>query len=134
MLAAMTIHSGEETELPARPWRPLESAEAVELWIAQLNTELQAAGASELDRGQGVRLTLAHGGDITLHTNSHGDVLLDVEPEAGWVTPLLAAASGLPVPRGSVWRMPGDRLLQLVLGLDSLIAAERLVLKHRFRV
>ena len=118
--------------LQARPWIVLESLHEVEAWIDRLNHELQQLGDAS-DRGQGVCLTLTQGGEITIHTNADGDVLLDVDGEAEWVAPLIVAATGVQAPRGTIWLVPGDRLIQLVMGLNSLIASERLVLQHNFR-
>jgi hypothetical protein len=37
------------------------------------------------------------------------------------------------VPRGAIWLIPGDRLVELIMGLNSLIAFEKLVFRHNFR-
>ena len=122
-----------ETAPQARPWIVLESLNEIEAWIDRLNHELQQLGEGTPDRGQGVCLTLAQGGEIAIHTNAEGDILLDVDSEAEWVAPLIVAATGVQAPRGTIWLIPGDRLIQLMMGLNSLIAAERLVLQHTFR-
>ncbi|MEO8838201.1 MAG: hypothetical protein ABI351_05775 [Herbaspirillum sp.] len=127
------------TEPEARPWIVCQSAQEIEAWIDRLNHELQQiAGARQPTAashhaGLGVCLTLTHGGEITLHTNPDGDVLLDLGPEADWVTPLIIAATSMPEPRGKLWLIPGDRLIQLLLGLNSLIESEKIVLRHNFR-
>ncbi len=118
----------------------MTSAQEAEAWIERLNHELQeierarhAASAPRYDRGHGVCLTLTHGGELCLHTNADGDILLDVSNDADWVAPLIVAATGAQPPRGALWIIPGERLTQLVLGLNSLIESERLVLRHNFR-
>ena len=84
--------------------------------------------------GQGICLRLIHGGEIYVHTNSDGDVLLDVTEEAEWVA-VITACTKVQAPRGQIWLLPQFRLLTpLLLGLNSLIAATRLVLKHAYRM
>lgn len=122
-----------ETAPQDRPWIVLESLQEIEAWIERLNHELQQLGEAAPDRGQGVCLTLAQGGEIAIHTNADGDILLDVDSAAEWVAPLIVAATGAQAPRGTVWLVPGDRLIQLMMGLNSLIASERLILRHAFR-
>ena len=131
----------DEIELPARPWIALTSLQEAEAWIERLNHELQqiertrqATFASHSNRGHGVCLALTHGGEVSLHTNADGDILLDVGNDAEWVAPLIVAATGVPPPRGALWIIPGERLAALVMGLNSLIESERLVLRHNFRI
>ena len=69
-----------------------------------------------------------------LHTNGEGDIMLDVTPEAEWVTPLLTAVTGHPAPAGQIWALPAEVLTQLIFGLNSLIGSSRLVLQHDFRI
>lgn len=127
----------DATDNAERPWLTLQSIAEVEQWIAGFDQELQAyladAGVAH-PVGPGICFTLAAGGALYLHTNNDGDVLLDVTPEAEWVGPLITAATRVAAPRGQVWLLPGDTLVQLVLGLNSLIAASRLVASHRYRV
>lgn len=126
-------------ELETRPWIVCQSAQEIEAWIERLNHELQQIAGrghqTTLDHhaGLGVCLTLAHGGEISLHTNPDGDVLLDLGLDANWVTPLIVAATSVPEPRGALWLIPADRLIQLLLGLNSLIESEKIVLRHNFR-
>ena len=125
--------------LQERPWLALESTDEVELWIAGLDRDLQAALASQTGStlirpgNQGLCLRLAAGGELYLQTNGDGDVLLDVTGEAAWVAPLISAATGVMDPQRQLWAVPGDRLVQLIFGLSSLIVGSRIVLQHGFR-
>jgi hypothetical protein len=113
-----------------RPWTVLETPQDVELWIEEHNLAMrELIGAHET--GYGVRFTLAAGGDIVMQTTGDA-VVLDVEPDAAWVAPLIVAATGAEMPRGQVWILPEDRLVQLVLGLSSLIESTLLVSGHSF--
>lgn len=126
-------------EPETRPWIVCQSAQEIETWIDRLNHELQQIAGmrhqTSLDHraGLGVCLSLTQGGKITLHTNPDGDVLLDLGLDANWVSPLIVAATSVPEPRGTVWLIPGDRLIQLLLGLNSLIESETIVMRHNFR-
>ncbi len=127
------------------PWVSLENPMEVEAWMALNDQELQsvfgqngtpakpATMGMEHTQGQGLCFHLLHGGYIYLHTNHEGDVLLDVEEEAAWVVPLIVAATRHTAPRGHYWLLPGDRLVALILGLNSLIKSSRLVQSHDFR-
>ncbi|HTN66782.1 MAG TPA: hypothetical protein VL051_11440, partial [Burkholderiaceae bacterium] len=119
----------------ARPWIELNSPQEIEAWVDRLNHELQqiahdrgAATAADHGRGQGVCLMLTNGGEIVLHTAADGHILLDVDNDATWVAPLIVAATGAQIPRGAIWAIPGERLIELITGLNSLIGSERLVL------
>jgi hypothetical protein len=116
-----------------RPWIVLNNSYDVEAWIDSYNRDLQHAMARPNARGYGICFRLSHGGDIYLHTDQEGNVLLDVTPDAEWVTPLLAAAAGVEPPGTQIWTLPGHALTQLILGLSSLIASTRIVLEHEFR-
>ena len=59
-------------------------------------------------------------------------VILDVEPEADWIAPLIVAATGAEPPRGQVWVLPDDKLVQLILGLSTLVLSTTLVVGHPF--
>jgi len=112
------------------PWMALETPADVELWIAEHNLALQEhVGKNET--GYGVRFTLAEGGDITMQT-ADGAIFLDVTPDADWVSPLIVAVSQDEPPKGSLWVLPDDKLVQLVLGLSPLIASTTLVVGHNF--
>ena len=95
------------------------------------NRELQEAigtvSTHSISSGQGIALRLTLGGDVFIHTNSDGDVLLDVTPEADWVIPVISAVTQISTPRGQVWILPAHVLTQLLLGLNSLIASSWLV-------
>ena len=121
--------------LRERPWIHWENTYEAEAWIDGFNRDLQRVVKNPLTAsGYGICFILAAGGEIYLHTNPDGDVLLDVTPEAEWVAPLLTAATGVEPPAGSIWSVPGGRLTQLVLGLSSLIASTRMVTSHAFRI
>ena len=36
------------------------------------------------------------------------------------------------MPRGAYWLLPADKLIQLVIGLSSLVASTTMVVGHRF--
>ncbi|MCH8618318.1 hypothetical protein [Undibacterium sp. TS12] len=121
------------TVLTEHPWISLESGPDVEAWMDLQHRELQQALGNKPTTGQGICLTLLHGGELYMHTNSDGDVLMDLTPEAAWVAPVLMAVTGNPAPRGQVWCLPGHVLIQLILGLNTLIASSRLVLQHHYK-
>ncbi|THC41972.1 hypothetical protein [Massilia sp. Mn16-1_5] len=113
-----------------RPWIHLETPQDVELWIAEHDQAMQELIKPQ-ETGYGVCFTLAEGGNIYMQT--HEDAIqLDVDEEASWITPLIVAATGAEVPRGSYWLLPADRLIQLIIGLSSLVASTTLVVGHRF--
>jgi hypothetical protein len=78
-----------------------------------------------------VCFSLAEGGEIYMQT-TEGAVILDVTPEADWVEPLLCAICGAEPPKGSLWMLPEDKLVQLILGLSTLVASTTLVAGHNF--
>ncbi|HEY4072716.1 MAG TPA: hypothetical protein VGM52_06405 [Herbaspirillum sp.] len=121
-------------EPPQRPWIVLRDTYDVEAWIANYNWELQAAIVNPKLGGYGICFYLSEGGEVFLHTNGEGDIVLDVTPEAEWVTPLLTAVTGHPAPAGQIWALPAEVLTQLIFGLNSLIGNSRLVLQHDFRI
>jgi hypothetical protein len=116
-----------------RPWIVLETTYDVEAWIDSYNRDLQAAVTKNYSTSHGICFRLEAGGEIYLHTNGDGDILLDVTPEAAWVAPLISAAAGVADPGRQIWGVPGDRLVQLIFGLSGLIATSRIVLQHRFK-
>ena len=69
-----------------------------------------------------------------MQTSADGAVILDVDADAEWVTPLLEAATRTEAPASSLWVLPDDVLIQLVLGLSSLVASTTLVVGHHFGV
>jgi hypothetical protein len=112
------------------PWSPLESPQDVELWIAEHNATMQEMIKPQ-ETGVGVRFTLAVGGDVYLQTTDDA-VILEVEPDAAWIAPLVMAATGAEQPEGSYWILPDNKLVQLMLGLSTLIESSLIVTGHNF--
>lgn len=115
-----------------RPWTALETPQDAELWIEEHNRAMQEL-ISPREAGVGVRFTLAPGGDIVMQTTGDA-IILDVEPDAEWVAPLLIAATGAEQPPGRTWVLPDDKLVQLLIGLSSLVESTTLVSGHNFGV
>lgn len=115
-----------------RPWIPLQSTFDVEAWIDNYNYDLRRTIEAKNPVGQGICFLLEHGGEIYLHTDAEGTVLLDVTPEAEWAAPVITAATGVAAPAGQIWLLRGDLLTQLVFGLNPLIAATRIVAAHDY--
>lgn len=113
-----------------RPWTALETPQDVELWIDEHNRALQEL-VKPTETGVGICFSLAEGGNVYMQTTSDA-VILDVEPEADWIGPLIVAATGAEPPRGQVWVLPDDRLVQLILGLSTLVLSTTLVVGHPF--
>lgn len=117
-------------------WLMLESVAEVEAWLdlndRQLRQAISEQPKASSFHGCGICFGLTHGGEIYLHTNSEGEVLLDVTAEASWVTPVLSAVTQAAAPAGQIWILPPHILIELILGLNSLIARSRLVLSHEF--
>lgn len=112
------------------PWTPLETAQDVELWIAEHNQTMQELIKPQ-ETGVGVRFRLAVGGDLYMHTSADA-VILDIEPDASWVAPLIMAATGAEQPAGNLWVLPDDKLVQLLLGLSTLVESSLIVTGHNF--
>lgn len=112
------------------PWTALETPQDVELWIAEHDLALKEHVGKQ-ETGFGVCFSLAEGGDIYMQT-TEGAVILDVTPEADWVEPLLCAVAGAEPPKGRLWALPEDKLVQLILGLSTLVASTTLVVGHPF--
>jgi len=112
------------------PWTMLETPQDVELWIAEHNQSL-LENIDPKETGYGVCFSLAVGGDIYMQTTDDA-IFLDVEPDAAWVAPLLTAATGAESPAGKLWVLPEDKLVQLILGLSSLVAHTTLIVGHKF--
>jgi hypothetical protein len=112
------------------PWIALETPQDVELWIDEHNRSLQEHIGPQ-ETGYGVCFTLAEGGNITMQTSGDA-VMLDVDQDAQWVAPLIMAATGASAPAGQLWVLPEDKLIQLVVGLSSLVASTTLVSGHKF--
>ncbi len=112
------------------PWTALETPQDVELWIDEHNRSMmEHIGPQET--GAGVCFTLAEGGNLYLQTTADA-VILDLEPDAAWIAPLIMAATGAEQPRGQMWVLPDDKLVQLIIGLSSLVASTTLVAGHNF--
>ncbi|MFZ6754998.1 hypothetical protein ACO0KY_16630 [Undibacterium sp. Dicai25W] len=126
--------SKTEYLLREHAWVSLENVNDVEAWLDLHDRELQQITGKNPQAGYGVCFHLLHGGEIYLHTNSDGDILLDVTPDAAWAEPVLTAVTRVALPRGQIWLVPGQVLVQLILGLNSLIAGSRLVLQHAYRI
>ncbi|AVR97355.1 hypothetical protein [Pseudoduganella armeniaca] len=112
------------------PWTGLETPADVELWIAEYNLALQEHIRPN-ETGYGVKFTLAEGGDIYMQTVDNA-IVLDVSADADWVAPLIVAVARVEPPKGSLWILPDDKLIQLIMGLSSLIASTTLVVGHNF--
>lgn len=113
-----------------RPWVHLETAQDVEAWIDEHNRSMQEH-IGPRETGYGVCFTLAEGGNIYLQTSADA-VILDVEPDARWVAPLIVAATQVAEPAAQLWVLPDDKLIQLIVGLSSLVASTTLVSGHAF--
>lgn len=123
----------ESVEPPSQqPWIVLRTSYDVEAWIDNYNRTLQQYVNNRKLSGYGVCFFLAHGGQLFMHTTSEGDIVLDVTPEAEWITPLIIAATGADAPTGQLWNFPGHTLTQLILGMSSLIESTQIVLNHEF--
>lgn len=124
----------EFAHLPKHGWIVMSSPMELEAWMEINNQELQSALGSKPAVGYGVCFTLLHGGDVFFHTNSDGDVLLDVTPEASWVVPVIAACTKATVPSGQIWCLPHHDLIPVLWGLNTLIDSSCLVLQHHYRI
>ena len=64
---------------------------------------------------------------------SHGyAIMLDVDQDARWVAPLIVAATGADDPGTDYWTLRDDKLVQLLIGLSTLVESTTLVVGHRF--
>jgi hypothetical protein len=113
-----------------RPWIDLQTPQDVEAWIDEHNRSMQEHIGPQ-ETGYGVCFTLTEGGNIFLQTNGDA-VILDVEPDAQWVAPLLVAATQSTAPVSQIWVLPDDKLIQLIVGLSSLVASTTLFTGHNF--
>ena len=127
------INTDVLAEPQQRAWRDLATIADVEQWIATYDQDLQQHLTKAYSTGHGICFTLVDDSEIYLHTNGDGDVVLDVTHEAAWAVPVITAATRAAAPTSQIWILPGDVLTQLVLGLNSLISASRIVLAHNFR-
>ncbi|WP_322399981.1 hypothetical protein [Massilia luteola] len=122
--------SAERPRFRPVPWTPLETPQDVELWIDEHNRSMQELVRPQ-ETGVGVRFRLAPGGDVYMQTTADA-VILDVEPDAGWIAPLIMAATGAEQPSGTIWVLPDDKLVQLLLGLSTLVEHSLIVTGHNF--
>ncbi|WP_256079441.1 hypothetical protein [Massilia sp. YIM B04103] len=123
-------HDAAKPRFRPVPWTALETPADAELWIAEHNLALQEHIAPN-ETGYGVCFTLAEGGELFMQT-ADGALILDLTPEAEWVAPLITAVAQAAPPQGALWLLPDDKLVQLLIGLSSLIASTTLVVGHRF--
>jgi hypothetical protein len=113
-----------------RPWTPLETPQDVELWIDEHNRAMQELIRPQ-ETGVGICFSLGEGGNVYMQTTADA-VVLDVDPEAAWIAPLISAATGAEPPRGQIWVLTDDKLVQLILGLSMLVESTTLVTGHHF--
>lgn len=126
----MTVPLDTPPRFRPRPWIHLETPQDVELWIAEHDQAMQEL-IKPHETGYGVCFTLAEGGNIYLQS-AEDAIVLDVDDDAAWIAPLIVAATGVAPPRGACWVLPADKLIQLVIGLSSLVASTTMVVGHRF--
>jgi len=126
----MTAPTEPAPRFRPRPWIHLETPQDVELWIDEHNLAMQELIKPQ-ETGYGICFTLAEGGNIFMQT-AEDAIMLDVEEDASWISPLIVAATGAEAPQGHYWLLPADKLTQLVIGLSSLVASTTLVVGHRF--
>lgn len=125
-----TQPSGTAPRFRPVPWIELLTPQDVEGWIDEHNRCLME-NIGPQETGVGVCFTLAEGGDIYMQTTGDA-VVLDVEPDAEWIAPLITAATQTPAPPAQLWILPDDKLVQLIIGLSSLVASTTLVSGHNF--
>lgn len=113
-----------------RPWIDLQTPQDVEAWIDEHNQSMME-NIGPQETGVGVCFTLTEGGNIYLQTTGDA-VVLDVDPDAQWIAPLIMAATQTPAPPAQLWILPDDKLTQLIVGLSSLVASTTLVSGHNF--
>lgn len=123
-------HTSEAPRFRPVRWIDLQTAQDVEAWIDEHNRCLME-NIGPQETGVGVCFTLTEGGNIYLQTTGDA-VVLDVEPEAEWIAPLISAATDTPAPTAQMWILPDDKLIQLIVGLSSLVASTTLVSGHNF--
>lgn len=117
-----------------RPWIKWETTYEIEAWIDTYNRDMQRIINDPRASGYGICFILDAGGEIYLHTSPEGIALIDVPPEAEWISPLLTAVTQDEAPASQIWTLPVEKLTQLILGLSPLVKSTRMVLKHEFRI
>lgn len=113
-----------------RPWVELLTPQDVEAWIEEHNACMQEM-IGPRETGAGIRFDLAPGGSLTMQTQEDA-VVVDLDCDAEWIAPLIVAATNVEPPKGRLWVLPADRLVQLILGLSTLVASTILVTGHHF--
>ena len=126
-------NAADKPRFRPRPWEHLETAYDVEVWIEEHNRSMQEH-IRPGESGYGVCFSLTEGGDIYLQTSADGAVILDVTADAEWVAPLISAATQTAAPGSSLWILPDDKLIQLIVGLSTLVASTTMVAGHHFGV
>ena len=126
----MTLPPDQPPRFKPRPWIALETPQDVELWIDEHNAVMQELIGPQ-ETGVGIRFDLAEGGALHMQTTADA-IVLDIDEDAAWIAPLVMAATGAEQPRGRIWVLPDDRLVQLILGLSMLVQSTTLVTGHHF--
>ena len=112
------------------PWIELQTPQDVEAWIDEHNRCLNDLIGPQ-ETGVGVCFTLTEGGNIYMQTTGDA-VVLNVDADAQWIAPLISAATQTAAPPSQVWILPDDKLVQLIVGMSSLVASTTLVSGHNF--
>jgi hypothetical protein len=112
------------------PWTELNTPQDVEQWIEAHNLALQEHVRPN-ESGYGICFTLREGGNIYMQSSDDA-IVLDVDGDAEWVSPLIAAAAQVEPPVSSLWVLPDDKLIQLIIGLSSLVESTTLIVGHAF--
>lgn len=126
----MTLPPDQPPRFKPRPWTSLETPQDVELWIDEHNAAMQELIKPQ-ETGVGICFKLAEGGTVHMQTTADA-IILDVDQDASWIAPLIMAATHAEQPRGSIWVLPDDKLVQLILGLSMLVESTILVTGHNF--
>jgi len=126
----MTLPPDQPPRFKPRPWTSLETPQDVELWIDEHNAAMQELIQPQ-ETGVGIRFNLAEGGTVHMQTTADA-IILDVDQDASWIAPLIMAATQAEPPPGSIWVLPDDKLVQLILGLSMLVESTILVTGHHF--
>lgn len=126
----MTLPPDQPPRFKPRPWISLETPQDVELWIDEHNAAMQELIRPQ-ETGVGICFTLAEGGAVHMQTTEDA-IVLDIDEDASWIAPLVMAATGAEQPRGRIWVLPDDKLVQLILGLSMLVESTTLVTGHNF--
>lgn len=124
------MNQAEAPRFRSRPWVELLTPQDVEVWIEEHNACMQEM-IGPRETGAGIRFELAPGGSLTLQTQEDA-VLVDLDQEAAWISPLITAATRVEPPKGRLWVLPADTLVQLILGLSTLVDSTILVTGHPF--